>query len=43
MKAVASVMANVITYFIFTETETTLKIILSQFIYGKKCFLPFEL
>lgn len=29
MKAVTSVIANVITYFIFTEIETSLKIILS--------------
>lgn len=29
MKAVTSVIANVITYFIFTESETSLKIILS--------------
>lgn len=29
MKAVTSVIAHVITYFIFTKTETSLKIILS--------------
>lgn len=29
MKAVTSVISNVITYFIFTEIETSLKIILS--------------
>jgi hypothetical protein len=29
MKAVTSIIANVITYFIFTEIETSLKIILS--------------
>lgn len=29
MKAVTSIISNVITYFIFTEIETSLKIILS--------------
>lgn len=43
MKAVTSVMDNVITYFIFTKIETSLKTILSLFIYREKCFSPFEL
>ena len=39
MKAVTSVIANVITYFIFIEIETSLKIILSLSLFiGKSAF-----